>query len=75
MSAKNISSSKKILSVKNKEDILAASDFSVIRDSQDNEEIDTDYDNNYIADKNDIPDEESFTEELQAIWRCGQKRN
>lgn len=80
MSAKDILSSKKKLSDKDLEEILAASDFSDISDSEEKnpEEIDADYDSDdSIADRDYVPDpldEDSYAEELQTIWRRGQKR-
>lgn len=73
MSAKDILSSKKKLSDKDLEEILAASDFSDISDSEEKnpEEIDADYDSDdSIADRDYVPDpldEDSYAEELQTI--------
>nr|CAI5828858.1 unnamed protein product [Callosobruchus analis] len=80
MSAKRILNSKKVLSDKDLEDMIAASDISDICDSEDNDpdEIDADYDSDdSIADKDYIPhplDEDSYSEELQFKWRRGEKR-
>lgn len=80
MSAKDILSSKKILSDKDLEDVLEASDFSDISDldGTDSEEIDADYDSDdTIADNNFVPDpldDDLYTDELQELWRRDHKR-
>nr|CAI5854535.1 unnamed protein product [Callosobruchus analis] len=73
MSAKRILNSKEVFSDKDLEDIIAASDFSNICASEDNDpdEIDADCDSDdSIADKDyvtDPLDEDSFTVELQSV--------